>query len=50
MNKVGRPYDNKGQIGNLALKGYCHSCNKIKNLPYTKQQIDMEIEGIKKFF
>ena len=38
------------KIGNLALKGYCPSCNKIKSLPYTNQQLEMEGNGIKKFF
>ena len=36
--------------GGLYLKGYCHCCNKIKSLPYTQQQLEMESEGIKKFF
>ena len=36
--------------GGLYLKGYCHCCNKIKSLPYTPQQLEVEGEGIKKFF
>ena len=36
--------------GGLYLKHYCHRCNKIKSLPYTPQQLEMEGEGIKKFF
>ena len=39
-----------GQNRNLALKGYCPSCNKIKSLPYTKQQLEMEGNAIKKLF
>ena len=35
---------------NLALKGGCSSCNRTKSLPYTKQQLEMEGEGIKKLF
>ena len=50
MTKVSKPYGYMGQKGNLALKGGCSSCNKIKSLPYTKQELEMEGEGIKKFF
>ena len=52
MNKVAKVYGYMGQNRNLALKGYCPSCNKnkIKSLPYTKQQLEMEGKGIKKFF
>ena len=35
---------------NLFLKGFCPKFNKVKSLPYTKQQLDMEGEGIKNFF
>ena len=35
---------------NLFLKGFCPSCNKVKSLPYTKHQLDMEGAGIKSFF
>ena len=50
MTKVSKPYGYMGQNRNLALKGGCSSCNRIKSLPYTKQQLEMEGEGIKKFF
>ena len=30
MNKVSRPQGYMGRNGNLALKGYCPSCNKIE--------------------
>ena len=50
MTKVSKPYGYMGQNRNLALKGGCSSCNRTKSLPYTKQQLEMEGEGIKKFF
>ena len=40
MTKVAKPYGYMGQNRNLALKGSCPSCNKIKSLPYTKQQLE----------
>ena len=36
--------------GNLALKGYCATCNHGKSLPYTNAQSDMEGQGVKSFF
>ena len=32
------------------MKGHCPSCNKVKSLPFTQAQLDVEGEGIKKFF
>ena len=29
---------------------YCRSCNGRKSLPYTKEQLDLECDGVKKFF
>ncbi len=48
--RTDRPYGHMSGSGALYLKGYCHRCNKVKSLPYTQQQLDMEGEGIKKFF
>ena len=48
--RTDRPYGHMTGSGGLYLKGYCHCCNKIKSLPYTQQQLEMEGEGIKKFF
>ena len=39
MTEVSRPYGYIGQNRNLALKGYCPSCNRTKSLPYTQQQL-----------
>ena len=36
--------------GHPYLQGFCHSCNGRKSLPYTKQQLDLEGDGIKKLF
>ena len=47
--RTDRPYGHMTGSGGLYLKGYCHRCNKIKSLPYTQQQLEMEGEGIKKF-
>ena len=48
--RIDRPYGHMTGSGGLYLKGYCHRCNKIKSLPYTQQQLELEGEGIKKFF
>ena len=49
--KTVKPYGHMSDKGYLALKGSCASCNHVKeSLPYTKQQLDMEGQGIKKFF
>ncbi len=48
--RTDRPYGHMSGSGALYQKGYCHRCNKVKSLPYTQQQLDMEGEGIKKFF
>ena len=45
-----RPYGHITGSGALFLKGYCRSCNGKKSLPYTKEQLDLEGDGIKKFF
>ena len=50
QDRVNRPYGHMSENKNLYLKGYCPLCHKTKSLPYTKQQLDMEGEGIKKFF
>ena len=47
--KANRPYGTKGGV-NYYLKGHCPSCNKVKSLPFTQAQLDVEGEGIKKFF
>ena len=47
--KTNRPYGTKGGV-NYYLKGHCPSCNKVKSLPFTQAQLDVEGEGIKKFF
>ena len=49
QDRVSKPYGHMSQKGNLALRGYCPSCNKTKSLPY-KQQLDMEGEGFKNSF
>ena len=48
--RTDRPYGHMTGSGGLYLKGYCHRCNKVKSLPYTQQQLEMEGEGIRKFF
>ena len=48
--RTDRPYGHMSDSGGLYLKGYCQRCNKTKSPPYTQQQLDMECEGIKKFF
>ena len=48
--RTDRPYGHMTGSGGLYLKRYCHRCNKNKSLPYTQQQLEMEGEGIKKFF
>ena len=48
--RTDRPFGHMTGSGGLYLKGYCHHCNKVKSLPYTQQQLEMEGEGIKKFF
>ena len=45
-----RPYGHITQGGALSLRGYCRSCNGKKSLPYTQEQLELEGEGIKKFF
>ena len=46
-----RPYGHITQGGNLLfLRGYCRSRNGKKSLPYTKEQLDLEGDGIKNFF
>ena len=49
-DRTDKPYGHMSGKGNLYLKGYCHSCRGMKSLPYTPQQLEMEGEGIKKFF
>ena len=49
-DRTNRPYGHITGSGNLFLRGYCQSCNGKKSLPYTKEQLDLEGEGIKKFF
>ena len=49
-DKTDRPYGHKTKGRALFLEGYCHSCNGNKSLPYTKQQLDTEGDGIKKVF
>ena len=48
--RTDRPFGHMTGSGALYLKGYCHRCNKVKSLPYTQQQLNIEGEGIKKFF
>ena len=50
QDRVSRPYGHMSESRNLFLKGFCPKCNKSKSLPYTKHQLDMEREGIKKLF
>ena len=50
QDRVSKPYGHITESRNLFLKGFCPKCNKVKSLPYRKQQLDMEGEGIKKFF
>ena len=50
QDRVNRPYGHMSESRNLYLKGYCPLCHKTKSLPYTKEQLNMEGEGIKKFF
>ena len=45
-----RPYGHITQGGALYLRGYCRVCNGKKSLPYTQEQLELEGEGIKKFF
>ena len=45
MNKTIKPYGYMSQKGNLALKGYCATCNHGKSLPYTKTQLHVEGSG-----
>ena len=49
-DRTDRPYGHITQGGALFLKGYCRSCNGRKSLPYTKEQLDLEGDGVKKFF
>ena len=46
QDKVIEPYGHMTESRNLFLKGYFLKCNKTKSLPYTKQQLDQEEEGI----
>ena len=48
--KTDRPFGHMSQNGHLFLKGYCHKCGKIKSLPYTQEQLEMEGNGIKNLF
>ena len=48
--RTDRPYGHMSQSGHLYLKGYCHKCGKTKSLPYTKEQLEMEGEGVRKLF
>ena len=50
IGRTNRPFGHMTGSGAMYLKGYCHQCNKMKQLPYTPQQLEMEGEGIKKFF
>ena len=50
LDRTLRPYGHVTGSGNRFLKGFCRSCNGRKSLPYTKEQLDFEGEGIKKFF
>ena len=50
QDRVSRPYGHMSESRNLFLEGFCPKCNETKSLPYTKQQLDMEGEGIKNFF
>ena len=45
-----RPYGHITKVGVLILKGYCRSCNGKKSLPHPQEQLNVEGEGIKKFF
>ena len=47
--KANRPYGTKGGV-NYYLKGHRPSCNKVKSLPFTQAQLDVEGEGIKRIF
>ena len=48
--KTDRPYAHMSKSGHLYLKGYCHKCGKIKSLPYTQEQLEMEGAGIRDIF
>ena len=48
--RTDRPYGHMSQSGHLYLKGYCHKCGKIKSLPFTQDQLEMEGNGIKNLF
>ena len=50
QDKTDRPFGHITGSGGMYLKGYCHRCKKIKSLPYTPQHLELEREGIKKFF
>ena len=49
IGAANNPYGHMSGSGKLYLKGNC-GCKKLKSLPYTHQQLEMEGEGIRKFF
>ena len=49
IGTANRPFGHQTKSGRFYLKGRC-GCQKIKSLPYTPQQLEMEGDRICKFF